>query len=455
MTKRIFLFATCLALFLGAQSVAQTGDTLPTYVTDEFGHPPPVPGGALAPEPKAALAELVGHGLAQSGWDPKERSAFDVLANAADPRLAWTLVDLLRFSWRPDFSTALSNLALDLLGIAPTSGNRRAEITDHLIAWDIPAFDGYLDHKRAIYTRYLPGLEPILQPGAIDWHLVTPGGVNIDDRPFGSDDTACGCIPAADDPPVTLAAKANWLANEAIVFGVTIGAEARAYPLRIMEVREMVNDELGGRRIALPYCSLCGAAQAYFTDNAPLGADPLVMRTSGLLIRSNKVMYDLTTHSVFDTFRGRAVTGPLAEIGFEFQPVTVVTTTWGDWKRAHPETTVLVESLALGREYNLRATRDHRGPIFPIGNVDPRLGVQDDVLGVLAPSGEPLAFDRNAALAALRAGAHVTQDGVQLELAAGGLRALDENGKDLASHQAYWFAWSQFYPDTAIWPLDR
>ncbi|MFT4585714.1 MAG: hypothetical protein ACI915_005417 [Gammaproteobacteria bacterium] len=103
-----------------------------------------------------------------------------------------------------------------------------------------------------------------------------------------------------------------------------------------MEVREMVNDTLGGRHLGIPYCTLCGSAQAYLTDELPAGVERPVLRTSGLLIRSNKVMYDINTFSVFDTFRGDAVTGPLAEIGVTLHEVGVVTTTWREWKIAHP-----------------------------------------------------------------------------------------------------------------------
>ena len=142
-----------------------------------------------------------------------------------------------------------------------------------------------------------------------------------------------------------------------------------------MEVREMVNDTLGGRDLGIPYCTLCGAAQAYFTDDVPQGVRRPILRTSGLLISSNKVMYDIRTHSVFDTFLGHAVTGPLAKRGVKLKQVTVVTTDWGTWRKAHPETTVLVEALALGRDFDFRNGRDADGPIFPVGDVDPRLPV--------------------------------------------------------------------------------
>jgi len=177
-----------------------------------------------------------------------------------------------------------------------------------------------------------------------------------------------------------------------------------------------------------------------------------VLRTSGLLIRSNKVMYDVETYSVFDTFLGKAVTGPLAEIGLELEQATVVTSDWGSWHDAYPQTTVLVERLALGRDFDLRNTRDANGPIFPVGDVDPRLPVHEDVIGVITESGWPVAFQRSRAVAALQAGQEITVENVSLKLDAGGVRAVDKDGSDLGSHQAFWFAWSQFHPDTVLWP---
>ena len=71
-------------------------------------------------------------------------------------------------------------------------------------------------------------------------------------------------------------------------------------------------------------------------------ADRIVLQTSGLLSRSNRVMYDLKTDSIFDTFLGRAVSGPLFDKGVELEQTAVVTTDWGTWKLNYPETTVLL-----------------------------------------------------------------------------------------------------------------
>ena len=105
----------------------------------------------------------------------------------------------------------------------------------------------------------------------------------------------------------------------------------------------------------------------------------------------------------------------------------------------------------MGRDFNLRETRDANGPIFPVGDVDPRLPVHEDVIGVVTASGTPIAFPRATAAAALAAGQSVAFENVQLELSAGGLRAIGSDGAEIASHQAFWFAWSQFYSETVLW----
>ncbi|MEM9430911.1 MAG: DUF3179 domain-containing (seleno)protein [Pseudomonadota bacterium] len=442
------VLALLVLVSLGLTQGAQAQDA---RAVESFGPAPTVPEGPLSEELKAALRVVFVDSLEQSSWGPDQAIALDQIAQSKDPRLAWVITDMMRFTWQRQFDDALADAAATLLGMELTTPFRWGEITDHLIAWDIPSYPGYLDTKRAIFTNFVPGWERIFVEGKIDWRLVSWGGVPIDNRPYDRTDIRCNCIPAADNPEVSTAAEATWLKDDDIVFGVEVNGETRAYPRRIMEVREMVNDTLGGRDLGIPYCTLCGAAQAYFTDDLPAGVERPVLRTSGLLIRSNKVMYDLTTYSVFDTFLGHAVTGPLAEKGIRLSQASVVTTDWGTWKAQHPDTTVLVEALALGRDFDFRNGRDANGPIFPVGDVDPRLPVQEDVLGVVTPSGTPIAFQRSKAFAALKSGAEIVFEDVRLELDAGGIRAKGPGGSDLGSHEAFWFAWSQFHPGTALW----
>ena len=425
---------------------------IPRGQARDFGMAPAAPDGAQAPELAAAIDTAFGENLRTGAWGDAQEEALRVIARSRDPRAAWIVSDLMRVVSSPRVNASLVAAAAELLGIRIDRHDAWGTVTDHLIAWDIPAPPGYLDVKRRIYTLLVPEWERLFVDGDIDWRHVSWGGVGIDDRPFGATDAPCNCIPAADDPPVSDAAGAGWLADGDVIFGIGINGQYRAYPRRIMEVREIVNDTLGGRHLGVPYCTLCGSAQAYLTDAVPAGVERPVLRTSGLLIRSNKIMFDVNTWSVFDTFRGHAVTGPLGDRGVVLKQIGVVTATWGEWRKAHPDTTVLVEALALGRDFDFRNTRDANGPIFPIGDVDPRLPVHEDVLGVVTVSGTPIAFHVRSAREALARGESVTYENVRLVLDGGGVRAVDADGKDLGGHQAFWFAWSQFHPGTRLWP---
>ncbi|MDE0941523.1 MAG: DUF3179 domain-containing (seleno)protein [Alphaproteobacteria bacterium] len=425
---------------------------LPDYVIAQYGKPPAIPEGPLSEALQSAVQVAFVDSMIRSTWGRDQTLALAEIAESKDPRIAWIISDLMRFTAGRELNAILTNAASDMLGKKFQNENSWGIVTDHLIAWDIPAPPDYLRVKRAIFTGIVPGWDRIFVEGKIDWRLVSWGGVLIDDRAYDTTDEACNCIPAADNPEVSSAKDAAWLKDDDIVFGIRVNGEYRAYPRRIMEVREMVNDTLGGRHLGIPYCTLCGAAQAYFTDQLPEGIDRPILRTSGLLIRSNKVMYDVITFSVFDTFLGKAVTGPLAEKNLQLKQASVVTTDWGTWKKAHPETTVLVESLALGRDPDFRNGRDANGPIFPVGDVDPRLPVHEDIIGVITASGKPVAFQRSKAFVALKQGNEIVYENIRLSLDAGGIKAVDASGSDLGSHQAFWFAWSQFHPQTALWP---
>ncbi len=440
-----------MSLFWSKSVGAQATEALPTYVIEEFGAPPAIPDGPLPANLRAAIQSTFVDSFTQTRWGGEQTAALAQIAASNDPRIAWLLSDMMRFSSNGGLTVALAEAAADLLEIEPPAQNQWGVVTDHLIAWDVPAPPDYLKVKRAIFTAAVPGWDKIFVEGDIDWRLVSWGGVLIDDRGFRRTDEPCNCIPAVDNPEVSAAAEATWLDDDDIVFGIEVNGEYRAYPRRIMEVREMVNDTLGGRDLAIPYCTLCGAAQAYFTDQLPAGIRRPILRTSGLLIRSNKVMYDIRTSSVFDTFLGKAVTGPLCKRNLQLEPASVITTDWGNWRTAHPETTVLVEALALGRDFDFRNGRDAEGPIFPVGDVDPRLPVHEDIVGVIATSGTPVAFQRSAAMIALKWGEQIEFENIRLVLEAGGIRAVDAAGSDLGSHQAFWFAWSQFHPGTALW----
>ena len=404
--------------------------------------------GALAPPVRDALASVV-PSLRQRRF-PTE--AVRTIGMSGDGRLLWYVYDLLRFATRDSLSIVVD--AFEELSGAELRGEPGSAMGDRVLAWDLPAPPDYRLLKGDLFLLIEPRWAPFFEDedSAIDWRLVGWGGVFIDDRPDATAGQICprGCIPALDQPAVTDAEGGSWYPDDDLVFGIVVGRQARAYPKNIMEVHEMVNDTLGGRRIAIPYCTLCLSAQAYFTDDVE-GFRPL-LRTSGLLSRSNKFMYDVTTFSAVDTFTGEAISGPLLDAGVRLNQTTVVTSTWGAWREAHPDTTIIAEDGGIGRSYprNPLGGRDDAGPIFPVGDVDPRLGVHDVVLGVMDADGTPVAFPVGPARLALEAGEEVALAGVALQPDAGGLRAFID-GAEIPAHEAFWFAWSQFQPQTLLW----
>ena len=265
-----------------------------------------------------------------------DQTGLDGLAATHDPRQAWFVADLLRFYQGTDSESGLVVAFRKLTGVDPSGDPMFADsawlsVTNHLFAWALPAPANYREFKGRMFTLVEPKWKPFFADAhsEIDWRYVSWGGVQLDDRPLGTT-TACagGCIPALDDPAMTSAKAGSWYPDSATVFGIVEGSEAVAFPKNIMEVHEMVNTTIGGRRMAIPYCTLCGSAQAYFIDHVRGANQPLVLRTSGLLTRSNKVMFELNTRSVFDTFTGRAVSGSLHDNKVSLVETSVTTSTW-------------------------------------------------------------------------------------------------------------------------------
>ena len=431
----------------------------------DSGYPPApeVPSGDLDPAVEAELNGLLAGALAGSF----ENEAIDQIVAAGDARVAWALADLMRFIQVGEPAAQLQRgfSQLTRASLAGSTGPVFTEAFDHLIAWDLPDWAGYAQFKRDLYTVVEPGWDPFFEEDvAIDWRLVTWGGVLIDDRPLGSPDPCPdGCIPALDDPLTTPVSGGDWYPDDGIVFGLDVSGASLALPKNQMQVHEMVNLTLGGMRLGIPYCTLCGSAQAYVTGSVPDDFEPSVLRTSGLLSRSNKMMYDLLTGSVFDTFTGEALSGPLARIGFTFDQVSVVSSTWGQWKQEHPDTQIIAEDGGIGRTYAedpLRG-RDDDGPIFPTGPIDPRLPAMELVVGVLDADGIPIAFPVESTRLALQAGTTVHINGLSASLSGDGVLVTGPGGEtsgEIGSHEAFWFAWSQFYPKTLVWeryPLVR
>jgi hypothetical protein len=154
-----------------------------------------------------------------------------------------------------------------------------------------------------------------------------------------------GAIPDPSDPvpgPAHEPAAEAGLDPAEPVVGVSLGGEARAYPLRWLDWHEVANDRLGGRAVAVVWCGFCASAMAFAADGD--GRAARTFGASGLLQRSVRLMYDHQTRTLWNELTGRPARGPASTAGARLDPLPAVLTTLGAWRKRNPATTV----LALG-----------------------------------------------------------------------------------------------------------
>ncbi len=145
-------------------------------------------------------------------------------------------------------------------------------------------------------------------------------------------------IPAITDP----AFAEDWSDMDATlgdgerVIGVVRNGEARAYPLAILNYHEIVNEEFDGP-LLVTYCPLCGSG---VTAERRVAGEETTFGVSGKLWRSDLVMYDALTNSLWSQILGTAIRGERTGDRLTLVPSTI--TTWGQWRSDHPGTRVLL-----------------------------------------------------------------------------------------------------------------
>jgi hypothetical protein len=316
----------------------------------------------------------------------------------------------LATTWKDDYAALIVDLAR--LMRAPASADPSARVRQRLVRfleeqtgqrfgqdlarwrqwmWNRPyaPHPDYAAFKGALYARIDPRMGSFFGPG-IRAHIrldeVEWGGVSVNG------------IPPLGYPLHVPAPEARYLGEKDVVFGIALNGEMRAYPKRILAWHELARDRLGGVELTIVYCTLCGTVIPYGSE---AGGVRRTFGTSGLLYRSNKLMFDEETMSLWSSAEGRPVIGPLAGSGLELRDYPVVTTTWREWRSAHPETTVLSPETGFVRDYAEGAAyRDYFATdrlMFTVPRTDPRLRNKDEVLALLVspPEGgarRPLAF---------------------------------------------------------------
>jgi hypothetical protein len=283
-------------------------------------------------------------------------------------------------------------------------------------------------------------------------------------------------IPSLDNPAMIAAGDADYMRSDDLVFGVAINGDVRAYPLRIMGWHEMFNDVIGDVPVALAYCTLCGAGILYDTKVAGR-TKPLVFGSSGFLYRSNKLMFDRATHSLWNQFTGKPVVGKLADSGIELtqrplaNPGTTILSLDTGYRRDYDSGVVYNEYFASpdlmfpaladqGRQrqkdYVFGIQQFGAAKAWPITAFARHPVINDAVADVAvvvigdADTRSARAYERGALQFSRRSGTLRSDDGTIWTMGEEALTAPD--GRSLprvAGHVSYWFAWDGYLGDAA------
>lgn len=443
---------------------------------------------ALAPLAVAAVElpaqegyTLISLLMSESKKDRKA-AAQDLIA-ANDTSLVPAIVDAFFYTprlFRPEMSKVLEALTGEnhssYYGWVEYVGRAQIEPKERYIEW-----------KLLLLKKKDPDYAKVFYPGApakIRLDEIISGGVPLDG------------IPSLDNPPVMAGADAKFMRKDERVFGVEIDGHSRAYPHRFLSWHEMLNDVVGGEPVTLSFCTLCGSGILY-SGKTPTDT-VRTFGTSGLLYRSNKLMYDRQSYTLWSNITGEAVVGRLAGSDLKLDVLPMTVTTWEEWLASHPDTEVLdlkaveksLEHLPYRFPYTPGAADTaRRGVEFPVWQKSDRLDRNTEIfalqingaakaypldkvdsLGIINDElgGESLVLIGHPESGAVRAYA---TDGRRFERGETPDKVVDEtggvwrvteaalqpqgDGEPLArlaqGHNAFWFGWVGFYPQTQIY----
>ena len=274
----------------------------------------------------------------------------------------------------------------------------------------------------------------------IDVHQILSGGPKKDG------------IPAIDKPKFVVAKRVDYLSPEDRVLGLVIDGVAKAYPVKILNWHEIVNDRIRSNSFVVTYCPLCGTGAAFWSN---IRGQKLTFGVSGLLYNSDVLFFDRQTESLWSQIAAKAVSGKLA--GARLEQLVLAHTTWSDWLERHPHTLVLSTKTGYLRSYSTNpyaGYEESRKLYFQVNHKSPKTyHPKERVLGLNA-SGVYKAYPF---VELNKHGQSQFVDTVNeqsftiewdQEHQSGGIK--DSGNNEVSVMQAFWFAWFGFHPETEV-----
>jgi len=209
-----------------------------------------------------------------------------------------------------------------------------------------------------------------LNNATIDLSTLRPGGPPKDG------------IPSIDNPSfVSIEAASRWIDPKEPVIAIQMNGVTKAYPLQILTHHEIANDEIGGTPVAVTFCPLCYSSIAF---ERTLDGEPVTFGVSGLLRKSDLVMYDRKSETLWQQFTGKAIVGDRA--GEELKVIPSQLISFRQFVENYPDGTVLSRDTGHNRPYgqNPYAGYDDvdQSPFAYDGPTDDRLPPKEKVVAV-------------------------------------------------------------------------
>jgi uncharacterized protein DUF3179 len=292
-------------------------------------------------------------------------------------------------------------------------------------------------------------------------HAVTKNGFKLNDASIPVREILYGGpprdgIPAINEPKFVTGDAVDFLDDDDRVLGVVVRDIAKAYPIKILDRHEIVNDRSGDQNFVVTYCPLCGTGVVFAAN---IGEGFLNFGVSGLLYNSDVLLYDRNTESLWSQIMGEAISGELK--GVKLPQLPVFHTSWGEWKNRHPASLVLSTDTGYSINYDKPAYagyKQSRQLYFKVSRKAPSTyHPKEQVMG-LEIAGKFKAYpftelgkNAQADFADEFAGEKFN---IAWNEAAQSAHITDADGNVIVTTTGFWFAWFTFHPETEVFKAE-
>ncbi len=256
------------------------------------------------------------------------------------------------------------------------------------------------------------------------------------------------CIPSIDNPTYDAISAVSFLHDDDVMMLVDYNGVQKAYPRKIMQSHEIVNDYFDGKPVAMTYCPLCGTSVAF---EPIINGERVEFGVSGVLHNSDLVMYDRKTRSLWGQLTGRSIVG--SQSGQRLKSISAALMTWQQLKENYPQSQVLLPPTEGTEEYDnfhYQKYTESDKLMFPVSLTDARLATKKWVYGIEIDDSfvafeEEYLKDNTPIVESY--GKHI----LVVTYKNGSATAIDKRTNEQFNViRSYWFAWFAFHPETQL-----